>query len=94
MTTELTIKQIQSEYNVSYSVLNKINRNCFDDLNIYSKRNIVKISDSKEKIIVTLIKKCIQNIRSTTTEKEVTDKVKGELKFSFSFNFIRFINEE
>ena len=57
LTTELTIKQKQSKYNVFYSVLNKINRNSFDDLNKYSKRNIAKISDSKEKIVVTLIKK-------------------------------------
>ena len=69
MTTELTIKQIQSEYNVSYSVLNKIKRSSLDDLNKYSKRNITKVSDSKEKIIVKLIKKCIQNVRSTTTAK-------------------------
>ena len=89
MTTELTIKQIQSEYNVSYSVLNKIKRSSLDDLNKYSKRNITKVSDSKEKIIVKLIKKCIQSVRSTTTAKEVTDKVNGKLNTSYSVNFIR-----
>ena len=89
MTTELTIKQIQSEYNVSYSVLNKIKRSSLDYLNKYSKRSITKVSDSKEKIIVKLIKKCIQNVRSTTTAKEVIDKVNGELNTSYSVNFIR-----
>ena len=89
MTTELTIKQIQSEYNVSNSFLIKINRSSVDDLNKYSKRNITNVSISKEKIIVKLINKCIQNVRSTTTAKEVTYKVNGELNTSYSVHFIR-----
>ena len=80
---------MQSEYNASYSVLNKIKRSSLDYLNKYSKRSITKVFGSKEKIIVKLIKKCIQNVQSTTTAKEVTDKVNGELKTSYSVNFIR-----
>ena len=36
-----------------------------------------------------MIKKCILNVRSTTTAKEVTDNVNGELNTSYSANFIR-----
>ena len=91
MTTDLTIREIQSEYNVSYSVLNKIKRSSLNLLEKWDKKNITKLSCGKIETVVKLINKCIRNFKSTLAAKEITNKVNDELNTSYSANIIRSI---
>ena len=91
MTTDLTIREIQSEYNVSYSVLNKIKRSSWNLLEKWDKKNITKLSCGKRETVVKLINKCIRNFKSELTAKEIANKVNDELNTSYSVNIIRSI---
>ena len=69
MTTDMTIKQTQSKYNVSNTVLNKIWRCLVIQLNKWSLRNITKIYGSEKKTLIQTIDKHVFKSNSSLTVK-------------------------
>ena len=80
---------MQLEYNISYSVLNKIKKNLSSLQHKGEIRNVTKIFGSKKKYLIKSIEEYTLNAKSTITAKEVTAAVNKALNTSYSVCFVR-----
>ena len=87
--SNMTIKEIQFNYNVSYSTLSKIKRCSWSHINQLKSRNIQKIYGQQKDELISAIIQYITNTKYTSTAKEITSHVNKSLNTTYSVNFIR-----
>ena len=87
--TGVSIKQMQADYNVSYSVLNKIKRSKLDVQEEWNHREITKIYETHKEVLIKSISEYVANTRKTLTTKEVTININRSFNTSYSVDFIR-----
>ena len=85
----ISIKQLQLDYNISYSVANKIKRSTLNLQNKISWRKITKVYGTNKEILVKSIKEYVLNIKNTLTAQEVTMHINRTLNTFYSVSFIR-----
>ena len=68
----MTIKEIQFNYNVSYSTLNQIKRCSWSHINQLKSRNIKNIYGQQKDELISAIIQYITNTKYTSTAKEIT----------------------
>ena len=88
-TSNLPIKEIQFNYNVSYSTLSRIKRCPLNHINQLKSRNIVKVYGEQKEKLANTIMKYIVNTKHTSTAKEITLFVNKSLNSTYSIGFIR-----
>ena len=86
-----TVKQMQLEYDISYSVLNRIKRSALKFQDKWKVRNITKIYGNQKKILIKSIKEYVLNAKSRLTVLEVTSSINQKLNTSYQVNLIRMI---
>ena len=72
---DLSDKQIQSKYNISYSVLNRIKRCSWSEIKNSKWRDLIKINNSELQMLMEVIKDYILKTRTTVTAKEITNHI-------------------
>ena len=87
--TGITVKQMQLEYHISYSVLNKIKKSSLNLKHKWKIRDVTKIFGSRKKELIKFIEEYALNAKSTITAKEVTVAIKKVLNASYSVSIIR-----
>ena len=86
--SKLTTRQIQSKYNVSYSVLNRIKR-CDKSLVLHLKRRkLVILKENQNLGVINCIKEYVYKIENAITAKDVTSHVNYILKINYSIKYI------
>ena len=80
---------MQADYNVSYSVLNKIKRSKLDVQEEWNHREITKIYETHKEVLIKSISEYVANTRKTLTTKEVTININRSFNTSYSVDFIR-----
>ena len=84
-----SIKQLQSKNNISYSVLNRINRWSWEEIYLSKSRDLIELCIKKRESHVKIIKNYIVNTRTTITAKQITDHVNRTLQTSYSLKYKR-----
>ena len=92
--SKLTFKQIQFEYNLSYSVINWIKRSTWKSINSYKIRNLWKIYGTQKDRLLKAIQEYVSKWKHTLTAIEVADHVNGTLNQSYSVEEIRSIMKD
>ena len=87
--TGVTIQKMQSEYNISYSVLNRIRKSALDQQDRWKHRKLIKVYGSQKDTLVKYIKNYVLNAKGTLTAKDVTESINKELRTSHPVSFIR-----
>ena len=87
----LTKKEFQSKFNISSSVLNKIKRRPWNQINSIKRRKIVKIYDKNREDLINIIKEYVFNSKNILTAKEIVDHANNILNTTYSASFIRTI---
>ena len=86
---DLSHKQIQSKYNISYSVLNRIKRCSWSEIKNSKWRDLIKINNSEWQMLMEVIKDYILKTRTTVTAKEITNHINLIQQKSYSVKYIR-----
>ena len=86
---DLSDKQIQSKYNISNSVLDRIKRCSWSEIKNSKWRDLIKINNSKWQFLMELIKDYILKTRKTVTAKEIANHINLIQHKSYSAKYIR-----
>ena len=92
--SKLTFKQIQFEYNLSYSVINKIKRSTWRSINSYKRRNLLKFYGTQKDRLLKAINEYVSKWKHILIAIEVADHVYGTLNQSYSVMAIRSIMKD
>ena len=90
-TQRFSLKELQLRFNISYSVLNRIKRCPFSELNKQNSRKVTKISNWQRQVIINAIKEHLKTTKHTLNAKEITKYLNNSLNLAYSVSFIRTI---
>ena len=90
-TQQFSLKELQLKFNISYSVLNRIKRCPFSELNKQNSRKVTKISNWQRQVIINAIKEHLKTKKHTLNAKEITKYLNNSLNLAYSASFIRTI---
>ena len=93
-TSNDTINQISNQYNVSISLLYKINQSNWEQINNKSHKKLIKLYRKDKSILLNEITTFVNGWEYTLNAKEITNHINSKLSTNYSTQFIRKIMKE
>ena len=93
-TSNDTINQISNQYNVSISLLYKINQSNWEQINNKSRKKLIKLYGKDKSILLNEITAFVNGWEYTFNAKEITNHINSKLNTNYSTQFIRKVMKE